>query len=81
MKKEEILKAIIYSLSFLFAVSIWTYTELQKSDNGRFRIEQGMGNIPYLIDSRTGEVWRYYRNTDSSGKPTDEGFMRIKYGE
>jgi hypothetical protein len=57
----------------LIALSIW-----QISEKNRFTITAGFSesNIPYLCDTKTGKVWRYYRNYDSDKKKyTSEGFM------
>ena len=31
----------------------------------------------YLINKQTGEIWRYYKNTDTNGLPSSEGFTYL----
>ena len=59
----------------LIAVALW-----QLSERNRFTITTGFSeaNIPYLCDSKTGRVWRYFRNYDEGKKEfTLEGFTLL----
>lgn len=34
-------------------------------------------NHDYLLNKSTGQVWRYYRNTDTNGNLKNEGFCPL----
>ena len=75
----EIKKALIYGATIFVAVSVWCVVDSYKSHLNRYEIHSaGVVGITFLLDRQTGAVWRYYRNTDSTGKLTDEGFSLIQ---
>ena len=59
----------------LIAGGLW-----ELSERNRFTITTGFqdANIPYLCDSKTGKIWRYYRQYDKEKKEyTSEGFALL----
>lgn len=52
-----------------------------KPEIGRYAFGSfGEPYVPFVLDTKTGQIWRYYRNTDSNGKPTKEGFTLLNGG-
>jgi hypothetical protein len=73
----DVAKALIYGLSAIITVSIWSYTSRLNLKTPQFSIETSLGGLPFLIESRSGTVWRYYRNTDAQQNITSEGFTLV----
>lgn len=67
--KSAILPAIILSAGLVLSAFV-----LRELPNDRYEIRSGSSPLPFifLVDRRTGETWRYYRNEDKS-----EGFMPL----
>lgn len=75
----EIQKALVYSSALVLAVAIGGAAHYLAASMTRFQITNpGELGYAYLVDRKTGEVWRYYRNTDSTGKMGSEGFQQIR---
>ncbi|MGD1031400.1 MAG: hypothetical protein ABSA05_09685, partial [Opitutaceae bacterium] len=55
--------------------------DAMKSDVDRYRMfngNVGSGDLAFLYDSKTGRVWRYFRNWSEDHKTaTDEGFEKL----
>jgi hypothetical protein len=44
-----------------------------------FELHNSTDVTPIMFDNQTGQAWRYYRNTDTNGQTTAEGFTRLNY--
>ena len=81
---SEVKKALIYAATLLAAVLIWRKPAPppQHTMESRYEIHSGGGlGQTFLLDRQTGAVWRYYRNTDNKGEPSDEGFVSLRAPE
>ncbi len=83
-RDPRVLVAVIFSLALIIAVWMWHDIEKQKFNAGenRFQIHSTTERqlpVVLILDIRTGEVWRYYRNFSQDGRTViAEGFQKIK---
>ena len=72
-------KPLIYLVAVLVVCGTWFVIEHFKIESSRYSIESGGAlQRTFLLDKKTGRVWRYYVNMDESKNPTSEGFQLIK---
>jgi hypothetical protein len=63
---------------FALVAGALVFSSRENRDVDRFRIVQAR-YADFLLDTRSGEAWRYYRNTDpKTGVPTTEGFQWLE---
>jgi hypothetical protein len=75
----EVKKALIYSSAALTGVILYLAVREVSPRAQRFELVSGTGalGLTFLMDKRTGAVWRYYRNYDSNNVSKGEGFILI----
>lgn len=78
------MKERLLSLLIIAAVALGGFVagRFSSPTSGRYTMLAGNPPFPfvYLLDTQTGEIWRYYRNFDSQNRPTAEGFIVVKLG-
>jgi len=85
MKNNKyILGLLTLFIAWLFFQSgIYLFKVISSSDNySRYTIfNPGEGSAANIIiyDKNTGETWRYFRQTNEKGEPTEEGWVRVTY--
>lgn len=69
---------LIYLLLSAIIAGTWLWTVHAKSEASRYSIESSSPQSrTFLLDKKTGRVWRYYVNMDQNNKPITEGFSLI----
>jgi hypothetical protein len=61
-------KVVVLIVAAMAAFVFWGY-----SQNGRYVATAATWSVMFLTDTRTGEMWRYYRNDDNT-----EGLTKLK---
>jgi hypothetical protein len=75
----EIRKALIYGATIIVAVGFWSASNYFKARLDRYELHTaGTVGLTFLLNKRSGAIWRYYRNTDTNGKFSDEGFSLVR---
>ncbi len=74
-------KHLIYLGVALILATGWVTAEVVKSEGSRYSLDSGGAlQRTFLLDKKSGKVWRYYLNTENgkpSGNPPYEGFQLI----
>ena len=58
-----------------------TIMETNAPATTEFDIHNSTDLTPIIFDKASGQAWRYYRNHDTNGQTTAEGFVRLRYNE
>ena len=74
----ELKKALIYFAAVVIAALSWYAAEVRREEASRYSLwSAGPPGQTFLLDKKTGEIWRYYWNVDGGGNRTSEGFSSI----
>ena len=74
----ELIKAVIYSAGIAIAALIWAIASAHSADKERYALILHQENSRvFMLDKRTGAVWRYYTKSNEKGQIEYEGLSKI----
>lgn len=69
-------------LLFILIVGLFAYMymklNIERENYNRYTISSHPKLHTFVLDKKTGEIWRYFRNSNG-GELKDEGWMRLYY--